>query len=204
MVRRKLVSHCFSFLIVLFLSAISIGAASRPPAVPLVTSNPYFSVWSFADRLTYDATRHWTGTKQELHSLIRIDGNPWRIMGDEPRHIQALPQTNLSVMPTRTIYEFEGGGVHVTLTFLTPMLPRDLDMMSWPVTYLIWQIHSVDDKQHDVSIYYDNTAQLVVNTEDQDVVWSRKDTADMDVLSLGTQAQDVLQKSGDNLRIDWG
>ena len=149
----------------------------RPPAVPLVTCNPYFSVWSFADRLTYDATRHWTGSKQELHSLLRIDGRAWRIMGDERRDIQPMPQTNLQVLPTRTIYEFEGGGVHVTLTFLTPLLPSDLDLMSWPVTYLSWQIRSVDGKPHQVSIEYDNTAQLVVNTEDEPVVWQQEKAA---------------------------
>jgi len=176
----------------------------RPPAVPLVTSNPYFSIWSFDDRLTYGPTRHWTGTPQELHSLMLVDGVPWRIMGDDPRNVQAMPQTGLEVTPTRTIYDFEGGGVHVTLTFLTPMLPDDIDLMSWPVTYLTWQVHSVDGKDHDVSIYYDNTAQLVVNTEDEAVVWKEDQIGDMAGLRMGTQAQPVLQKSGDNLRIDWG
>jgi hypothetical protein len=176
----------------------------RPPAVPLVTCNPYFSVWSFADRLTYDATRHWTGSKQELHSLLRIDGRAWRIMGDERRDIQPMPQTNLQVLPTRTIYEFEGGGVHVTLTFLTPLLPSDLDLMSWPVTYLSWQIRSVDGKPHQVSIEYDNTAQLVVNTEDEPVVWQQEKAGALSVLRMGTEAQPVLKKSGDDLRIDWG
>jgi hypothetical protein len=169
-----------------------------------VTCNPYFSVWSIADRLTYDATRHWTGAKQELHSLVRIDGRAWRIMGDTWPEIQPMPQTNLQVLPTRTIYEFEGGGVHITLTFLTPMLPSDLDLMSWPVTYLSWEARSLDGKEHQVSIEYDNTAQLVVNTEDEPVVWRQEKVDGLDALRMGTATQPVLKKSGDDLRIDWG
>jgi hypothetical protein len=184
--------------------AASDAAGFRPPAVPLVTCNPYFSVWSFADRLTYDATRHWTGSKQELHSLVRIDGRAWRIMGDTGRDIQPMPQTGRQVLPTRTIYEFEGGGVHITLTFLTPLLPSDLDLMSWPVTYLSWEARSLDGKEHQVSVEYDNTAQLVVNTDDEPVVWQQEAKGGPSVLRMGTRAQPVLQKSGDDLRIDWG
>jgi len=179
-------------------------AGFRPPAVPLVTCNPYFSVWSFADRLTYDATRHWTGAKQELHGSVKVDGATWRIMGDAWRDIQPMPQSGLQVLPTRTIYDFEASGVHITLTFLTPMLPSDLDLLSWPVTYLGWKVRSVDGKGHRVSIEYDNTAQLVVNTEDEPVVWQQENEPGLNVLRMGTKAQPVLQKFGDDLRIDWG
>jgi hypothetical protein len=179
-------------------------ALFRPPAVPLVTCNPYFSIWSFADRLTYDATRHWTGAKQELHSFVRIDGAAWRIMGDAGGDIQAMPQTGLQVLPTRTIYDFEASGVHVTLTFLTPMLPSDLDLMSWPVTYLSWKVRSVDGQEHQVSLEYDNTSQLVVNTEDEPVEWWQERVGNLIGLRMGTKAQPVLQNFGDDLRIDWG
>ncbi|MGO8789906.1 MAG: glutaminase domain-containing protein [Terriglobia bacterium] len=177
--------------------------AFQPRAVPLVTTDPYFSIWSFSDHLTDDATRHWTGTPQSLESMIRIDGAVYRIMG-RPVDEEALPQVGLAVFPTRTVYDFEGAGVHVTLTFLTPLLPGDLDVYSRPVTYVSWEVRSVDGRAHAVSVYYANSAQLVVNTEDQAVEWSREKIGGLSVMRMGSKAQPVLAKSGDDLRIDWG
>ena len=119
----------------------------RPPAVPLVASDPYFSIWSMADRLTDDTTRHWTRREHPLVSLIRIDGKAYRLMGDEPKDVPALPQVGLQVLPTRTIYDFDDGQVHVTLTFMTPALPDDLDVLARPLTYLTWDVRSVDGER---------------------------------------------------------
>src|SRR5438094_4946289 len=71
------------------------GQRLRPPAVPLVTSDPYFSIWSFSDRLTDAATRHWTGAEQRLESMVRIDGEAYRLLGSEPARVPPLPQTTL-------------------------------------------------------------------------------------------------------------
>jgi hypothetical protein len=175
----------------------------QPRAVPLVTTDPYFSIWSFADHLTDDVTRHWTGKPQSIESIIRIDGAVFRLMG-RPVDEEALPQTGLAVFPTRTVYDFEGAGVHVTLTFLTPLLPGDLDVYSRPVTYLIWEVRAVDGRTHAVSVFYANSPQLAVNSEDEAVGWSHQNIGHLDVLRMGSKAQPVLAKSGDDLRIDWG
>jgi hypothetical protein len=175
----------------------------QPRAVPLVTTDPYLSIWSFTDHLTDDVTRHWTGKPQSIESMIRIDGAVFRLMG-RPVDEEAMPQVGLAVFPTRTVYDFEGAGVHVTLTFLTPLLPSDLDVYSRPVTYLTWGIRAVDGRPHRVSVYYANSAELVVNSEDQAVEWSREKAGDLVVLRMGSKAQPVLAKSGDDRRIDWG
>ena len=150
------------------------ATAFRPPAVPLVASDPYLSIWSMADRLTDDTTRHWTRREHPLVSLIRIDGKAYRLMGTEPKNVPAMKQVGVQVLPTRTIYDFDDGHVHVTLTFLTPALPDDLDVLARPLTYLTWDVRSVDGAAHVVSIYDSTSALLAVNTPDQKVEWARE------------------------------
>ena len=176
----------------------------RPPAVPLVVHDPYFSIWSMADRLNDDTTRHWTGSPQELTGLIRIDGAPFRVMGREPQDVEAFPQSGVQVFPTRTVYTFDGKGVALTLTFLAPLLPKEIDVLARPVTYLVWDVRSTDGKPHEVAIYVDVSANVAVDSSDEPVVWSRFRVNNLDVLRIGSQAQPVLFKAGDDLRIDWG
>ncbi len=176
----------------------------RAPAVPLITHDPYFSVWSLTDTLTASPTRHWTGTEQPMDSLLRIDGKPFRLMGDRDRDMPALPQTGLEITATHTRYTFEGAGVRCTLSFLSPLLPNDLTVLARPVTYLSWHIAATDGAHHDVQVYFAVDPRLAVNTPDQPVTWGRSAAGPLAVLNVGSQDQRVLNRSGDNLRADWG
>src|SRR6266571_1893404 len=87
------------------------GNTFRLPSVPLVACDPYFSIWSPADALTDADTVHWTGKLHRLTSYIAIDHKGFRVMGKESPDEPALPQTNIEVLPTRSIYTFEGEGI---------------------------------------------------------------------------------------------
>ena len=179
-------------------------APLRPPAVPLVAHDPYFSIWSMTDRLADSPTAHWTGKPNNLNALVRIDGKTFRLMGRERQSPPALDQTRLEVLPTRTVYEFTGAGVSLTLTFFTPALPDDLEVLSRPLTYVEWTVSSSDGAEHDVGLFFDAGAQLVTNTADQPVAWARFLLDGQPVLRIGSREQPMLAKRGDDLRIDWG
>lgn len=192
------------FAVMSFLGALVATAQERPPAVPLIAHNPYFSIWSMADKLTDANTRHWTGTEQPLTGLVRIDNNNFRFMGADPSEVPALPQTSLHVTPTRTIYTFQNKEIDLTVQFFTPAFPDNLDVLSRPATYLIWEAKSLDGKIHNVDLYLDVDPRIAVNTGDEPVVWGRSQVAGLTVLNMGSKAQEALNRSGDNLRIDWG
>ena len=149
----------------------------RPPAIPLVVNDPYLSVWSMADRLTDDETRHWTGQPHPLCGLIRIDGQCCRFAGGPLDYIgldmPAMEQTSVTVLPTRTIYVFAAGGIELTLTFMTAALPHELDLLARPVTTLEMDLRATDGQTHHIALYVDVLGHWVVDRPGQKVVWGR-------------------------------
>lgn len=180
----------------------------RPPATPLIAHDPYFSVWSTSDKLTDSEPVHWTLSPQPINGLARIDGKPFRFMGRVPgRRPDALPamqQTASSVTPTHTRYEFQQGGVELDLTFFTPAIINNIDLVSRPVTYLTWSVKSTDGVAHKVSLLLDVDPVIAVDERGQQVVLLRNQTSRLNVLSVGTRDQNILNRSGDPIRIDWG
>jgi hypothetical protein len=170
----------------------------------LVTSDPYLSIWSEADHLNDDVTRHWTHREHSLVSLIRIDGKAYRLMGNDPKETPPFPQVSVSVLSTRSIYEFDNAEVHVTVTFMTPALPDDLEAFSLPLSYITWEVRSVDAKPHAVQIYDSVSSQLVVNNFQEKVEWGRESAGKLTALRIGTTSQKVVGSSGDDHRINWG
>jgi len=176
----------------------------RLPAVPLVTNNPYFSIWSFSNHPGEDWPRHWTGSVQAMACFAKIDGKDYRLLGHTHRAVPVMALKNTEVLPTRTIYTFEEAGIRIRLGFTSPLLADDMVLLSEPLTYVSWKMEAIDGKVHQLKVYFDVSAELVVNSNEQAVSWSRPRIAGLEIMQMGTVAQDVLKKSGDDLRIDWG
>ena len=178
--------------------------ATKAPVHSADRARSLFQCVVGTDNLTDSETKHWTGASQPISGLIRVDGNTFRFMGREAQGVPAMQQVSKLLTPTRTIYEFEKAGIHLTLTFFTPALAADLAILSRPVTYLSWDVRSVDSGSHAVSIYLDCSSLLAVNTANESVVWSRVKVGNTELLSVGSSEQRVLGASGDDLRINWG
>ncbi|MBO5932090.1 MAG: DUF4965 domain-containing protein [Clostridia bacterium] len=178
----------------------------RPVAIPLVTNDPYFSLWCFTDKLTDDHTRHWTGALQSMFGFITIDGEKYRFMGKTAvtdRYFpegKALEQTDVTVNPTSTVYTFSHPACELRVTFLTPLLLDRPEVFSRPVSYIFYDI-TPREEGHTFSVYFDAAAYLCGDGQcvkqidcfqEEGHVW------------MGNHEQKPLNRSGDNVRIDWG
>lgn len=324
----------------------------RPPAYPLVTVDPYFSIWSFNDTLNAAPTVHWTGKENSLQGMIRVDGKTYYFLGQpipqiktilpltgktdawkystskppsgwirkdfndqswknavgafsdgsnapnkwdthdlwvrrtfnlntttfdqlmlnlnhddnievylngvlafqtkgwnhapeafpireaakkaltkgenvmaihiantaggayldaglidqlKPSYsIQKAKQESVKITATQTFYKFKANGVLLDLTFSSPLLPKNLDLLSRPANYISFKVHSTDGKAHQVQLYFSAAGNLAVNTPDQKVIWERSKADNLNIMRVGTTSQDILGRKGDDVRIDWG
>ena len=341
----------FSFFILIQLGGWS--QIDRAPAYPLITHDPYFSIWSFSDTLTATPTKHWTGTDHPLVGIIKVDNRFYRFMGNKSVRYESLvptseeqvyetkytesepaadwmkpafndhvwqtgkapfghpgdrantswtgktlwvrrtfnlnttnfnklylklqhddnvqvhlngekiydvtgwtgkfiyiPITNKSVLKkgnnvlaihvkntaggqwldaglveepaakddnigvaqqksvtvtaTKTAYRFTAGGVDLDLSFISPLLMHDLNLLSRPVSYITTQVRANDGKSHEVQVYVGVSTNMSVNTTSQQVMAKQYEDRGLSFLQAGSKEQPVLQKKGDDLRIDWG
>ena len=175
-------------------------AAFRPPAVPLVQVDPFFSIWSAADRLTDVETMHWTDIQQPISILLEADGKTWRLCGLEPQAIPALPQVGVEVRPTQTVYTFAGGGLRVLLVFSTAKLPDNLEVFSRPVTYVTARVNGAQDWKLRAAI----SPALATNDDKAQMVTNTTTVAGLPAMSIGRAEQTPLSESGDRVRCNWG
>ena len=117
---------------------------------------------------------------------------------------QTAIQKSVALSATQTHYNFSCGPVDLKLTFISPLLPDNLDVLSRPVNYIAYETQAKDGKKHEVQIYFDATPEWAVDHISQEVSLEQGKTDGLTYLKSGTTEQAVLAKKGDDRRIDWG
>ena len=173
----------------------------RPAAVPLITVDPFFSVWSCNDALYASPTEHWSGRPCPIVAGVFIDNKFYSVSGfdiDGKLIKNRIYQRSVEVTPTSSIYKFENERVKLELTFTTPLLLDRLDILSRPVSYVAYKIEKKCDKP--MRFMFGISTRACVDKKTQRVEIRKTDFS----LSCGNVCQNPLSQSGDNVMIDWG
>ncbi len=345
--------YCVLFL--LLASIVGYAQDRKAPAYPLITHDPYFSIWSVSDRLNEFSTKHWTGADQSLTGFVKVDNTLYRFLGKEEKsynvvlpasedndyslkYTESIPtqgwqnidfdetgwktgsaplgddnnliktlwksddlwarreftlkdnklqdvylklshddnivvylngkeiltkdgwvhkyiyapipnassvlkkgknvlavyikntaggrhldfglvtevkaeglknildavQKNVEVKATQTIYDFSCGSVDLQVKFTSPLIMTDIELMAKPISYVTFSVASKDGRSRNVDVLLNASSNLAVNTPAQEVSAKKYTTNGLSVLKVGTTTQPILEKKGDDLRIDWG
>ena len=175
----------------------------RIPAFPLITHDPLFSIWSNVDVPTGEDTAHWSGSKKKLRGVITIDGDRYRFLGRPTCKTMKLIATE--VTPLSTKYTFLSAGVRLTVKFTSPLLLDDLDVLSTPISFISYDVASVDGKEHDVTIELWAFADVCHCGEyEPPMRLEFFSEGPLNYGCMGQLRQNVLGGSGDQVTCDWG
>lgn len=117
---------------------------------------------------------------------------------------QTATQKSVDVQATRTIYTFTCGPVDLKVTFTAPLLMDNLDLISRPVNYLAYEVVANDGADHQVDVYFEADVQWSQHKPSQKTTSEALADDKFNYVKCGTTEQPILERQGDNVRIDWG
>lgn len=173
----------------------------RLPAYPLITIDPYMSIWSMTDNLYDSDTILWCGIKKRVIGHITIDGEKFRFIG-KSKH-QTVEQKSIIVTPLITEYIFQVKDIEFSVEFYTPLFLDDLYILSTPCSLIKYKILK-SKINHEITIDITLEEEFCYD-ESKKIVESR--TGNVNNISYAVMRrkyQSPLSKTGDGVSADWG
>ena len=177
----------------------------RPPAIPLITVDPYFSIWSADENINFAPTEMWSGKEKSILGIVTIDDEKYLFLGYH-RDILKINQISLDIDTFSTTAVFENKKITLTAKFTSPLLPDDYYLLTRPVSYLEMSYSSKDGKPHNVEIDIGVSEDICLDTPWQNDIIAEEIhfTGNLKGMRMGNVEQKPLNKSGDDIGIDWG
>lgn len=170
-------------------------------AYPLLIKDPFYSIWLKGERLNRDEIVNWMGVPKKMLGIVEIDGKKYRYMGNDSCY-EEIEQVDLKVGVFDTTFVFENEAIKLSVSFLSPLLLNDLEILSNPSCYVIY--HATTKK-----VIKEVSIQLYLN---ENLTYQTKGSIRGDVLHFlnyelayfGRDKQNVLSHSADLNNADWG
>ncbi len=181
----------------------------RPPATPIITIDPYVSIWT--ESTVLGNTVHWTGKSNTMRGRVFVDGVEYHFLGQnnqqwhQPKEVPDMTLENVEVDAFSTIITCSNEAIRLKAHFTSPLLVEDLYLSSRPVSYCKVSYESLDGKEHKVSVKFVASEELVLNSAGEGRAIANSVKIDgLTAIKMGNGVQKVLHCSGDDIRIDWG
>ena len=176
----------------------------RLPSIPLITVDPYFSVWSKDETLNFTETVHWTGAPMPITGSVIVDGEELLFLGAD-WNVKKIRQTSVKVEALITTATYANDKIELTARFMTPLFPDDIKLLSRPVSYMALSYRALDGASHTVRAKVLVREDICLDHVRQNkVVLENVSINGIPTVKMGNSEQKVLWRSGDNVRIDWG
>jgi Domain of unknown function (DUF4965)/Domain of unknown function (DUF1793)/Domain of unknown function (DUF5127)/Domain of unknown function (DUF4964) len=132
----------FLVTILMAVNAALFSQAHKAPAYPLITHDPFFSIWSFSDNINETPTKHWTGKNQSIVGLVKVNGNTYSFLGGaEPTYKDIAPTSEGTAQQASFMTTNPGGewmmDSYSDATWTRGTLPLSSELSNWS-TKEIW------------------------------------------------------------------
>ncbi len=180
------------------------------PSYPLFVKDPNFSLWSPSDCLNECAVETWFGEKKTVLGFVRVDGVTYHFLGDGKRFlpfgVKTAKQTGVSVGAFSTDYTFDLDGLTLSVSFVSPLCPDDLDVLGLPVCYLDYKIEGTEGKKIEFSLFLgaDNCYNNISDSVNATTVGGVMPLYSMESAFFGLCRQHPLSNTNDLIGADWG
>lgn len=117
---------------------------------------------------------------------------------DSEKEKQTATQLSVDVQATQTHYKFQCGQVELNVSFLSPLLVERSDLLGHPLSYLFYEINSLDNNPHHVEFNFKLDSQWAFGESTTQVM----DSTDWKIARVGPAA-DRLFEQEQNIPL-WG
>lgn len=123
----------------------------------------------------------------------------------QEKYPETATQTGVDVQARQTRYTFTAGPVDLQLDFTAPFFLEDLNLVSRPVNYISYGVKANDGGRHEVQIRLSAGPEWCLDKPLYERAESETYEKDgLIFIKTGNKVQNILQRKGDNVRINWG